>query len=72
MINLAKIAGRMDILLDLVGGPVAGVLMFSLGIQTYRDGGSVAWPIAGSALLLINLGVAWRRFSRLGKRATSP
>lgn len=81
--NLSKIVGRIDVLLpqiwrqvklrlDLVGGPVAGVLMLSLGIETYRDGGSVGWPIAGSAVLLINLRVAWRRFSRLRKRATSP
>ncbi|MFD5793466.1 hypothetical protein ACFWIO_07985 [Streptomyces diastatochromogenes] len=94
MVNLAKVAGRMDILLtriaartdillpkiarqanillDLVGGPVVGVLLLSGGIETYRDGGSVGWPIAGSALLLINLSVAWRRFSRLRKRTTSP
>ncbi|WP_257033487.1 hypothetical protein [Streptomyces sp. Ag109_G2-15] len=83
MANLAQIAGRMDILLtriarqvnillDLVGGPVVGALLLSGGIETYHDGGSVGWPIAGSALLLINLLVAWRRFSRLRKRATSP
>ncbi|WP_351233583.1 hypothetical protein [Streptomyces sp. NPDC002133] len=94
MVNLAKIAGRMDILLtkiaaridillpkvprqvgiflDLVGGPMVGALVLSVGIETYRDGGSVGWPIAGSALLLISLLVAWRRFSRLRKRATSP
>lgn len=83
VVNLAKIAARIDILspkiarqvgifLDLVGGPIVGALMLSIGIETYRDGGSVGWPIAGSALLLTNLLVAWRRFSRLRKRATSP
>ncbi|MFD6324852.1 hypothetical protein ACFWOL_18740 [Streptomyces sp. NPDC058442] len=94
MVNLAKIARRMDIrltkiaawidtlppkiarqvnpLVDLVVGLVVGVLVLSVGIETYRDGGSVGWPIAGSALLLINLWGTWRRFSRLRKRATSP
>ncbi|OIK24688.1 hypothetical protein VT52_026265 [Streptomyces malaysiense] len=65
-------ARPVGILLDLVGGPVIGALLFSEGIKTYRDGGSAGWPIAGSALLLINLRVAWRRFSRLRKRVTSP
>lgn len=69
---LPKIAKQANILLDLVGGPVVGALLLSGGIETYHDGGSVGWPIAGSALLLINLLVAWRRFSRLRKRATAP
>ncbi|MEU7305568.1 hypothetical protein [Streptomyces sp. NPDC007206] len=71
-ILLPKIARQMNLLLDLVGGPVVGALMLSVGIETYREGGSIGWPIAGSALLLINLWVAWRRFSRLRKRAAPP
>lgn len=69
---LPKIARRVNPLVDLVVGLVVGVLVLSVSIETYRDGGSVGWLIAGSALLLINLWGAWRRFSRLRKRATSP
>ncbi|MFJ6631170.1 hypothetical protein ACIQMR_07135 [Streptomyces sp. NPDC091376] len=71
-ILLPRIARQLDIFFDLVVGPIVGALMLSVGIETYRDGGSVGWPIAGSALFLTNLLVAWRRFSRLRKRVTSP
>jgi glucose dehydrogenase len=62
-----KIARWAKTFLDLVCEPVAGLLMLSLGMRTYHSGGSVGWPIAGCALLLINVRVAWRRFARLGK-----
>ncbi|GAA3988620.1 hypothetical protein GCM10022232_22610 [Streptomyces plumbiresistens] len=71
-ILLPKIARQVSIFLDLVGGPVVGALVLSVGIETFRDGGSVGWPIGGSCLLLINLLVAWRRFARLRNRAASP
>ncbi|MEU3983871.1 hypothetical protein AB0F77_27975 [Streptomyces sp. NPDC026672] len=66
-----KIARQVNLFLDLVGGPVVGALMLYTGIKTYRHGGSVGWPIAGSVLLLANLWGAWRRLSRLRKHATS-
>ena len=59
---LSKIADRLDAVMDLVG-PVIGVMALAVGIQTYRDGGSVGWLLAGAALLVINLLVAWRRLS---------
>jgi hypothetical protein len=37
----AKIARWAKTFLDLVGGPVAGLLMLSLGMRTYHSGGSV-------------------------------
>lgn len=58
----------MDVLADLMG-PVSGVLLLAVGIKTYLDGGFIGWPVAGSALLLINLFVAGRRFARR-RRAT--
>jgi len=48
--------------MDLLG-PVIGVVLLVVGIETYRDGGSVGWPIAGAVLLVINLWVAWRRLA---------
>ena len=69
---LPKIARQANRLLDLVGGPLVGALMLSAGIKTYRDGGSVGWPVAGSALLLINLCVAWRRLARHRKPTPTP
>jgi hypothetical protein len=63
VVNLSKIAGQADVFLDLMG-VAGGSLLLVLGIGTYRDGGSVGWPIAGSVLFLINLWVACRRFVR--------
>lgn len=60
--NLSKIADRLDAVMDLMG-PAIGVILLAVGIQTYRDGGSVGWPLAGAAILVINLLVAWRRLS---------
>ncbi|NEC85635.1 hypothetical protein [Streptomyces sp. SID12501] len=70
MINLSKIARQADAFLDLMG-VVVGSLLLVMGLQTYRDGGSVGWLIAGSALFLINLWVAGRRFVRR-RRPVSP
>jgi hypothetical protein len=70
VINLSKAASRVDALLDLMG-PVFGAMMLTLGLDTYRGGGSVGWPIAGAAVLLTNLYVAWRRFTRR-RRTTGP
>lgn len=61
--TLSEIADHLDAVMDLMG-PVIGVVVLAVGIQTYRDGGSAGWPLAGAALLMINLLVAWRRLSR--------
>ncbi|MFF4959379.1 hypothetical protein [Streptomyces sp. NPDC001222] len=66
VVNLSKIARQADALLDLMGVAV-GSLLLVIGIETYRDGGSVGWPIAGSVLFLVNLWVACRRFCRRRK-----
>ena len=60
--NLSKVVDRLDAVMDLLG-PVIGVVLLVVGIETYRDGGSVGWPIAGAVLLVINLWVAWRRLA---------
>ncbi|MEV8561607.1 hypothetical protein AB0478_35220 [Streptomyces sp. NPDC051917] len=70
VVNLSKIARQADILLNLMGVAV-GSLLLVIGIQTYRDGGSVGWLIAGSVLFLINLWVACRRFARRRKPTLS-
>ncbi|SEP95584.1 hypothetical protein [Streptomyces radiopugnans] len=71
MIDLQKVARGADVFLDLAG-VVIGSLMLVIGVETYRDGGSMGWPIAGSVLLLINLWVASRRFVRRGRSTPSP
>jgi hypothetical protein len=68
VVNLPKVTRQVDILLDLMGLAV-GAMLLAVGIDTYRNGGSVGWPIAGSALFLINLWVALRRFAR-GRKPT--
>ncbi|MDV7222911.1 hypothetical protein [Streptomyces prunicolor] len=70
MVDSPTVMRRLDILSDLMGPPV-GVLLLMVGVQTYRDGGSIGWPIAGSALLLVNLYVAGRRFARHRKRTSA-
>ncbi|ANP53025.1 hypothetical protein J2Z21_000619 [Streptomyces griseochromogenes] len=71
MVNLSKIMDRASLFFDLAG-PVVGAMLLATGIETYRDGGSMGWPIAGSLILLINLWVAWRRLARRRKSAPSP
>ncbi|OUC98113.1 hypothetical protein [Streptomyces swartbergensis] len=63
MAKLSEIANRLDAVMDLMG-PVIGVMLLVIGMETYRDGGSLGWPIAGAVLLVINLWVAWRRLAR--------
>lgn len=67
--KLSKIANRLDAVLDLMG-PVIGVMLLVVGIETYRDGGSLGWPIAGAMLLVINLWVAWRRLAKWRRNPT--
>lgn len=69
--DLSKIADRLDAVMDLMG-PVIGVIALAVGIQTYRDGGSVGWPLVGAALLVINLLDAWRRLSGRRRPDASP
>ncbi|MFG3061087.1 hypothetical protein ACGFYM_21280 [Streptomyces sp. NPDC048231] len=71
MVHLSKIARQADVLLNLMGVAVGSMLLV-VGIETYRDGGSVGWPIAGSVLFLINLCVAGRRFVRRRRPTPSP
>ncbi|GAA3803536.1 hypothetical protein GCM10022403_041930 [Streptomyces coacervatus] len=71
MANLPKIASRLDAFMDLMG-PVIGVMLLTVGLETYRNGGSIGWPIAGAVLLVINLWVAWRRLTRRRKPKPSP
>ncbi|GLX47782.1 hypothetical protein Shyhy01_07320 [Streptomyces hygroscopicus subsp. hygroscopicus] len=70
VVKLSKIARQADVLLDLMGVAV-GSLLLVIGIGTYRDGGSVGWPIAGSVLFLVDLWVARRRFARRRKPTPS-
>jgi len=69
MVDLSKVARRVDVLSDLLG-PAVGVMLLVMGIRTYRDGGSMGWPVAGLLILLINLWVAGRRLAR--RRKLSP
>ena len=71
VVNLSKIVRQADVLLDLMGVAVGSMLLV-VGIEMYRDGGSVGWPIAGSVLFLINLLVAGRRFARRRRPTPSP
>lgn len=43
VVNLSKIVRQADVLLDLMGAAVGSMLLV-VGIETYRDGGSVAGP----------------------------
>ncbi|MFI6933812.1 hypothetical protein [Streptomyces sp. NPDC050287] len=70
MADLSKIASRLDAFMDLTG-PVIGVMLLAAGIETYRTGGSMGWPIAGAVLLVINLRVAWRRLAKRRKPTSS-
>jgi hypothetical protein len=71
VVTLSKIVRQADILLDAMGVAL-GVVLLAVGADTYRDGGSVGWLIAGSALFLINLWVASRRFVRRRKPTPTP
>ncbi|MFI6621445.1 hypothetical protein [Streptomyces sp. NPDC050528] len=72
MDDLSKVVRWLDVLCDLVGPPVS-VLLLVEGIQTYRDGGSIGWPVAGAVLLLVTLYTVGRRFVRYrGRKATAP
>jgi len=68
--DLSKVTRWMDVLVDLMGPPV-NVLLLLVGIQIYRDGGSVGWPVGASVLLLISLYTVGRRFARRRKRAAT-
>ncbi|MEV0473582.1 hypothetical protein [Streptomyces prunicolor] len=72
MDDLSKVVRWLDMLSDLVGPPVSGLLLVE-GIQMYRDGGSIGWPVGGAVLLLGTLYTAGRRFVRYrGRKATAP
>jgi hypothetical protein len=70
VVDLSKVARRVDVLSDLMGLAV-GVMLLATGIKAYRDGGSMGWPAAGLALLLINFCVAGRRLARRRKPTPS-
>ncbi|MFG2371228.1 hypothetical protein ACGFY9_07100 [Streptomyces sp. NPDC048504] len=71
MDDLSKVTRWMDVLGDLMGPPV-NVLLLVMGIQTYRDGGSIGWPIGASVLLLATLYTLGRRLTRYRKRTATP
>lgn len=68
--DLSKVTRWMDVLADLLGPPVNALLLL-VGIQTYREGGSIGWPAGASVLLLISLYTVGRRFARRRKRAAT-
>ncbi|WP_229919632.1 FG-GAP repeat protein [Streptomyces minutiscleroticus] len=69
--DVSKILNRADLLLDLLG-PVVGAVLLMTGVDTYRDGGSMAWPLMGAVLLLGSLWVLLRRVrSRRGRPGPS-
>jgi hypothetical protein len=70
VVNLEKVTRPLEFLHDLMG-PAAGAMLLMAGIETYRNGGSAGWPVAASALLLINSWEAWRRFARRRKPGPS-
>ncbi|WP_406125006.1 hypothetical protein [Streptomyces sp. NBC_00989] len=70
MDDLPKVMWWLDVLSDLMGPPV-NVLLLVVGIQTYRDGGSIGWPVGGLVLLLISLYTLGRRLARYRKRAAT-
>ncbi|MER6688734.1 hypothetical protein [Streptomyces minutiscleroticus] len=71
MADVSKILNRADLLLDLLG-PVVGAVLLMTGVDTYRDGGSMAWPLMGAVLLLGSLWVLLRRVrSRRGRPGPS-
>ncbi|WP_153543390.1 hypothetical protein [Streptomyces sp. RB17] len=64
MANLLKINRITDVVHDVMGLVSSGLLL-AVGIKTHRDGGSVGWPIAGAALLVVNtLWVVRRRLAQ--------
>ena len=71
MVNLQTLMRRADVLLDMMGVGV-GVMLLVAGVGTYRNGGSVGWAIAGSAVFLINLWVARRHFARRKRPTRAP
>ncbi|MFJ9245411.1 hypothetical protein [Streptomyces sp. NPDC101776] len=71
MVDFSTVMRRLDLLLDLMG-PLVGVMVLWIGVQTHREGGSIGWPVVGAAILLVNLYVAGRRFVRHRKSASVP
>jgi hypothetical protein len=65
--DFSKVMRWMDVVSDLVGPP-ASVLLLVTGVQAYRDGGSVGWPVGASVVLLISLYVVGRRLARYRRR----
>ncbi|MFF4133823.1 hypothetical protein ACFY1B_20160 [Streptomyces mirabilis] len=67
MVNFSKAAGKMDVLRDLMGMTVGAFLM-AVGIKMHHDGGSIGWPIAGTAVLsLTGIRISRRRQARRGR-----
>ena len=70
VVNFSKVAGWMDMLHGLMG-LASGALLVAVGVRMHRDGGSVGWPIAGTAVLILNsLWVARRQRAR--RRGPTP
>lgn len=71
MIKSSKILGLLDVVLDWWGLAISALLLAG-GISDYRDGGSLAWPIAGAVLVLVSLWVVYRRVVPRDRRPTGP
>ncbi len=57
--NASSIRTKANRVLDWLG-PIPAGLVLAMGIETYRDGGSVGWPIAGALMVLSSLWVIYR------------
>jgi hypothetical protein len=50
-------------------GLIPSALLLATGINDYRDGGSVGWPIGGALLVLVSL---WRVCRGSARRSGKP
>ncbi|MFI1355202.1 hypothetical protein ACH4TV_16770 [Streptomyces sp. NPDC020898] len=70
--NESSISTKVNTVLDWVG-PIPAGLALAIGIDTYRDGGSVGWPIAGALMVLSSLWPIYRGLrTRKGKDTGAP
>ncbi|MCX4675371.1 hypothetical protein OG413_08555 [Streptomyces sp. NBC_01433] len=56
--------------LDWAGLPLSLGLL-AIGVEDYRDGASVGYPIAGVVLVLVSLWVVWRGLPHRRARTTA-
>ncbi|MEU6227205.1 hypothetical protein [Streptomyces sp. NPDC047042] len=61
--NESSLLDRLDRALDRVG-PIPAAVLLAFGIDRYRDGGSIGWPIGGAVMLLASFWVIYRGRAR--------